>query len=119
VGVFVGYLLLDALIGNQDRHHENWGLIKAPGAGLSLSPTFDHASSLGRNELDAERIERLTTKDSGRGVAHYVRRARSGLYRTQSSRAPLTTLDAFLESQPIDESGGGRILAEKARQTEP
>jgi hypothetical protein len=102
VGVFVGYLLLDALIGNQDRHHENWGLIKAPGAGLSLSPTFDHASSLGRNELDAERIERLTTKDSGRGVAHYVRRARSGLYRTQSSRAPLTTLDAFLESRSMN-----------------
>lgn len=24
---FVGYLLLDALIGNTDRHHENWGVI--------------------------------------------------------------------------------------------
>ena len=25
--LFVGYLLLDALIGNVDRHHENWGVI--------------------------------------------------------------------------------------------
>lgn len=25
--IFVGYLMLDALVGNQDRHHENWGLI--------------------------------------------------------------------------------------------
>lgn len=25
--VFIGYLMLDAWIANQDRHHENWGLI--------------------------------------------------------------------------------------------
>ena len=25
--VFVGYLLLDAWIGNTDRHHENWGFV--------------------------------------------------------------------------------------------
>jgi len=24
---FVGYLMLDALVGNTDRHHENWGVI--------------------------------------------------------------------------------------------
>ena len=47
VGVFIGYLLLDALTGNQDRHHENWGLINIPPAGLFLAPTYDHASSLG------------------------------------------------------------------------
>jgi hypothetical protein len=23
--IFVGYLLFDALIGNTDRHHDNWG----------------------------------------------------------------------------------------------
>lgn len=27
VDIFVGYLMLDALISNQDRHHENWGII--------------------------------------------------------------------------------------------
>ena len=26
--LFVGYLLLDAWIGNGDRHHENWGFIR-------------------------------------------------------------------------------------------
>lgn len=28
--VFVGYLMLDALVGNTDRHHENWGIIESP-----------------------------------------------------------------------------------------
>src|SRR5690606_22377951 len=28
---FVGYLMLDALIGNTDRHHENWGVISTRG----------------------------------------------------------------------------------------
>lgn len=97
VGVFLGYLLMDALIGNQDRHHENWGLIKLPNASLTLAPTFDHASSLGRNETDAARMERLTTNDAGRSVASYARRARSGLYKTHASLTPLTTFAAFLE----------------------
>ncbi|WP_295392106.1 hypothetical protein [uncultured Thiodictyon sp.] len=95
VGVFVGYLLLDALIGNQDRHHENWGLINSARHGLTLAPTFDHASSLGRNETDEVRIERLTTRDSGRSVRAYAARATSGLYETHTSKKALSTLDAF------------------------
>ena len=94
-GVFVGYLLLDALIGNQDRHHQNWGLLNVPGSGLTLAPTFDHASSLGRNETDAKRSERLTTQDKGNNVAAYVRRARSGLYENKASTKPMTTFDAY------------------------
>lgn len=94
-GFFAGYLLLDALVGNQDRHHENWALIFSREHGLTLAPTFDHASSLGRNESDAARLERLTTKDAGRTVAHYAARARSGLYETQTSKQPMTTLEAF------------------------
>jgi len=94
-GVFVGYLLLDALIGNQDRHHQNWGLVKVPGGRLTLAPTFDHASSLGRNESDAARSERLATRDKGRDLAAYVRRARSGLYENKASTKPMTTFDAY------------------------
>ena len=37
--VFVGYVLLDAWIANQDRHHENWGAIR--GDELRLAPTED------------------------------------------------------------------------------
>lgn len=49
------YLVLDALIGNTDRHHENWGILRKRTEGGwfgALAPTFDHASSLGRELVD-------------------------------------------------------------------
>ncbi len=105
-GVFAGYLMLDALVGNQDRHHENWALVFSHEYGLTLAHTFDHASSLGRNESDAVRKERLITKDAGRSMEHYVARARSGLYDTHSSKHPFSTLDAFVEARKIAPSAG-------------
>jgi hypothetical protein len=96
--IFVGYLMLDALIGNTDRHHENWGLIVGPGhAGREawLAPTFDHASSLGRNESEQRMLERMNTSDPQFSVAGYAKRARSALYRSTKDVRPLSTLDAF------------------------
>jgi hypothetical protein len=98
VDVFVGYLLLDALVANQDRHHENWALISWPGQGITLAPTYDHASSLGRNEPEASRLRRLTTRDSGDNVEAYCARARSAFYSRAPARKPLTTFDAFAET---------------------
>jgi len=113
-GVFAGYLLLDALVGNQDRHHENWGLIWTPDQGLSLAATFDHASSLGRNESDAVRIERLHTRDAGRSVEHYVSRARSGLFESQPSKQPMTTLETFVDSLKLNPVAGRYWLSRLA-----
>lgn len=50
-GIFAGYLLLDAWIANQDRHHENWGAIW-DGERLALAPSFDHGAALARNLSD-------------------------------------------------------------------
>lgn len=97
IGVFAGYLLLDALVCNQDRHHENWGLIIIPEQGILLAPTFDHASSLGRNETDETRINRLSTKDKGYSVESYVEKARSGFFENKSSAKALSTVEAFSE----------------------
>lgn len=104
--VFVGYLLLDTLVSNQDRHHENWGLIVSPKTGVSFAPTFDHASSLGRNETDQGRIERLKTRDKGRSVEAYVARAKSAFFWTAASTNPLTTLEAFREAVKISPEAG-------------
>jgi hypothetical protein len=55
---FAGFLVFDALIGNTDRHHENWALLRKESGEKTeyrLSPSFDHASSLGREMLDARR----------------------------------------------------------------
>ena len=73
---FAGYLLLDALIGNTDRHHQNWGLLRGRGPALRLAPTFDHASSLGFLLNDAQRV-RYLSQSGGQSVDAYAARARS------------------------------------------
>ena len=97
--VFIGYLMLDAWIANQDRHHENWGLVVVPENRIRnrihLAPTFDHASSFGRNLTDSNREERMNTKDNARSVDEYVQRARSALYNAAGDTKPLPTLEAF------------------------
>lgn len=93
--IFVGYVLLDAWIANQDRHHENWGALR-DGDELRLAPTFDHGASLARNLSDTERKDRLTTKDKNRTIDAFARRARSAFYSSAADAKPLPTLDAFL-----------------------
>lgn len=91
--VFIGYLAFDALIGNTDRHHENWGVVVTGGsdarAHFSLAPTFDHASSLGRNETTDGRARRLTTSDQRDTVEAYAGRARSAFFGPGSAGRPL------------------------------
>lgn len=97
-GVFSGYLMLDVLISNQDRHHENWAILETTDGKYHLSPTFDHAASLGRELLDEEREERLLSKDKYRQVAHFVSRAKSEIFNSSSLQKPMSTIDAFYES---------------------
>ncbi len=106
--VFIGYLMIDAWVSNQDRHHENWGFIVSPDRTIHLAPTFDHASSLGWNETDETRTQRLTTRDSRRGMDRYVERAQSAFFSSPNSRKPMPTLDVFRESSKL------RPLAAKA-----
>lgn len=71
-GVFAGYLVFDALIANQDRHSNNWGILRPPPGGGPdrLAPSFDHGSSLGFNVRESERTARLTNGS----VAQWARR---------------------------------------------
>jgi hypothetical protein len=97
VDVFAGYLVLDAWIGNTDRHHENWGvLVRMKDNSRYLAPTFDHASSLGAHEPDQVRTDRLKTPDPAYGVEGYVQRgrARSALYLEPNAARPLTMVEA-------------------------
>lgn len=92
--VFAGYVMLDAWIANQDRHHENWGVLMVDKV-LHLAPTFDHGASLARNLTDDERQDRLTTRDPGRRVERFVRRARAAFYADATAQRPLTTVQAW------------------------
>lgn len=88
--ILAGYLVLDALIGNTDRHHENWALlwqqVKADNGGINLmlrvAPSFDHASSLGRELQDAKRLNLLR---SG-AVGGYVRNGKGAIYLGSSDK---------------------------------
>lgn len=96
--VFLGYLMLDAWIGNTDRHHENWALIGCLEDGAltyRLAPTHDHASSLGAILLDEERADRLATKDRNRTVEAYAAKGRSAIFGSETDTKPLSLIDAF------------------------
>lgn len=75
-----GFIVLDAIICNTDRHHDNWALIRGPfGDGKvvhRVAPSFDHASSLGRELRDDKRRSLLAHKMIGR----YVAKAGGGIY---------------------------------------
>jgi hypothetical protein len=100
---FIGYLLFDALVGNTDRHHENWGIViirtgdvSAP-AEFHLAPSFDHASSLGRNETDASRRRRLTTQDKRDSVEAYAARSRTAFFGHAGASKTLTQSELVRE----------------------
>lgn len=98
--VFLGYLLLDAWIGNTDRHHENWGVI-CLNEKIYLAPTYDHASSLGRILKDEERQKRLTTGDKGYSVEAYMKKGLSCLYSEARDTKPLKVYDAFCKAAQL------------------
>lgn len=95
--VFLGYVMLDAWIANQDRHHGNWGAVSDERGELYLAPTFDHGAALARLLTDTEREERMQTRDRGRSLATYVTKARSACYADVSSEKTLSSLDCFTE----------------------
>jgi hypothetical protein len=66
---FVEYLVLDAIIGNTDRHHRNWAIVRRDDGHVRLSPSFDHASSLGFAVSDATRKTHLGAPDGARKFA--------------------------------------------------
>ena len=92
--VFIGYVLLDAWIANQDRHHQNWGALD-DGQCRYLCPTFDHGSSLAHSLQDTEREQRLTSRDKNQQISAFVRKARSAFYAHSSDAKPLGTYEAW------------------------
>lgn len=89
---FVGYIVFDCLIANQDRHHENWALILRKKQEFILSPSYDHAAGFGCREQDARMHERLTTKDKNFAIEAYCQRAKTPFYNKNSQK--LSTLEA-------------------------
>ena len=93
-GRLAEYVVLDALIGNTDRHHENWGILRWELKGyhwvdLFVAPSFDHASSLGRELQDARRDRIL----AGDRIGNYVEKGRGAIYWSEDDRHGLSPLE--------------------------
>ena len=91
------YLVFDAIVGNTDRHHENWGLLFQMAenrVSVDLAPTYDHASSLGRELSDTKR-ERLFANNR---IGTYVERARGAIYWSESDSRSISPLELVRRS---------------------
>ena len=94
--VMTGYLMLDALIANVDRHHENWGVLTGASGTRELAPTFDHGSSLGFLLSDAARRFHLDTNDRNQTPEMWASRARSRFNREH----PVAVFNTAAEHEP-------------------
>ena len=79
------YVVLDALIGNVDRHHQNWGLLRGRARDRLfgfLAPSFDHASSLGRELPDGGPRKRTRTNLLNENIIgpEYIEKGRGGIF---------------------------------------
>ena len=79
IDMFIGYLIFDTWISNQDRHHENWGIILSK-EDVYFAHTYDHAAGLGSKVSDEEADSRLKTNDVNYSVKKFVTRAKTPFY---------------------------------------
>lgn len=76
LAAFAGYVVLDAWVANQDRHDQNWAILRSTVGSrrFVLAPSYDHASSVGFNLTDDRRAVELVRTS---GLTHFVSRARA------------------------------------------
>lgn len=93
--VFVGYLILDALIANRDRHEQNWATLEPSltTSAATLAPTYDHASSLGYNLTDPARKRLLADPAAFRRWA-----ANGTAWRFEHTSKPISLVDLAMEA---------------------
>ena len=84
------YLLFAGLVSNTDRNHTNWAVLSGISGGdfaFSPAPSFDHASSLGRELQDEKRSYIL----SSGGMLSYLNERKSAIF-VDSRRPPPSPL---------------------------
>jgi hypothetical protein len=70
---FCGFLVLDALVSNRDRHEENWSVMRPLSGSDALAPAYDMESSLGFQLMDEKREAYLLDR-SGQSMLRYAER---------------------------------------------
>jgi hypothetical protein len=101
IKLFIGYLIFDCWIANQDRHHENWGFIESFDD-TSLAPTYDHAAGFGCKVSAIEAKKRLETKDKNYSVKKFVTKAKSPFYNESGNQLKTIEVIEQLAQRDID-----------------
>ncbi len=97
------YLVFDALIGNTDRHHENWGILtkRTPtGRTGDIAPSFDHASSLGRELRDDGSSKSRSSILNENRIGQYAGNGRGGIYWDENDRRGLNPIELVRRVTP-------------------
>lgn len=72
--LFCGFLIFDAWVTNQDRHEQNWSMLRNPEGDWMLAPSYDHGSALAFNLLDTRR---RTILGGNPGIEYWANRGRA------------------------------------------
>lgn len=79
---FLDIMVFDALVGETDRHEENWGLTKK-GAKYSLSPLYDSSCNLLREFKDLKISEPFYNKE--KDLSEYARKSKTCIFKEDLS----------------------------------
>ncbi|CAG7619220.1 HipA domain-containing protein [Leucobacter soli] len=99
--LFCGYLLLDALVANTDRHEANWGVMRAPTGSDRrdlLAPTFDHGAGLGYQLLDSKKQELLEIRED---LSAWCDRGKAMRFAKTVGGNTLTLVDYFVQASRL------------------
>ncbi len=97
---FIGYIVFDCFVANQDRHHENWGYLINKKKKIILAPTYDHAAGLGCKVSNTEAKERFATRDKNYTLEAFCSKAKTPFYTSDNKK--INSLDACSVAAKFD-----------------
>ncbi len=80
---FLKIMIFDALIGEQDRHEENWGVTRKNGT-YKISPLYDNGCSLLREFYDEKNAKKYY--DGLKNFDNYIKRSRTIIYKQDGTK---------------------------------
>ena len=80
---FIRIMVFDALIGEQDRHEENWGIIEKNGK-YSISPLYDNGDSLLREFKNKDTLKKF--QNSKKDFDAYINRSKTLIYKEDKKK---------------------------------
>lgn len=80
---FIRIMVFDALIGEQDRHEENWGITEKNGK-YSISPLYDNGDSLLREFKNKDMLKKF--QNGERDFDAYISRSKTLIYKEDKKK---------------------------------